>query len=338
MKIGKYKLKQALLPLFTGALLLTLVINGCVGLGTQQLKTLKIGYSQWPGFDVIVYGQEAGFFAKRGLDVKLVPFEISADSTKAVLRGSLDAGFDSLWQPMQLEETKDNPVFLMVTDVSAGSDGIVTQKSIKSVKELKGKKIGCKLGMANELVLLEALKLNNINSEGIEIENILNSTAEKRMKEGTLDGSVTWEPLLSDIAQEIEGNVVFTTKDVDSLVIDGLVTGSKVVSERKEELTQFILAWFDIMHAVETEPEKVFATVAQRLNQNPESLAKDYTGLKKGDIPMQKRMFHTGGRLEEAMKEIAQLLKQNQRFSRKIGEDIKINAQLLNTAIKAWKP
>ncbi len=332
------KLKQTFLPLFLVALLVAVIIHGCVGLEKPKLKTLKIGYSQWPGFDVIVYGQEAGFFAKRGLDVKLVPFEISADSTKAVLRGSLDAGFDSLWQPMQLEKHQDSPVFLMVTDVSAGSDGIVTQKPIKSVKDLKGKKIGCKLRMVNELVLLEALKLDNINSEGIEIENIPNSIAAKRMKEGTLDGSVTWEPLLSNIAKEVEGNIIFTTKDVDSLVIDTLLTRSSYLSEHQQELTQFILAWFDIMDAIEREPEKVFATVAQRLDQNPESFAKDYAGLKKGDIPMQKRMFQTGGRLKEAMQEIVELFQQDQRFTSIISKDIKINAEPLNAAIEAWKP
>ena len=38
-----------------------------------------------------------------------------------------------------------------------------------------------------------------------------------------------------------------------------------------------------------------FIAVAKRLDQSPESFAKDYAGLKKGDILMQKRMFHTGG-------------------------------------------
>ena len=338
MKIAKNQFKQTLLPLFMVAVLLTLVINGCLGSGKQEFKTLKIGYTQWPGYDIALYAQEAGFFAKRGLEVELVPFENMQDSAMALLRGSLDAAFVSLWDAMQVDESKDSPVVTMVFNISAGSDGIVTQKSIKSVKELQGKKIGCKLGTVNELILLEALKLHDIKPENIEIESILNDIARERMKEGSLDGSVIWEPLLSNIAQEIDGNIVFTTKDVDSLVIDTLLTPASFISDRKEELTKFILGWFDVMHAVETEPDKVFATVAKQLNQSPESFASSYAGLKKGDIELQKRMFKTEGGLRSAIKEIAELLKQDRRFSRKIREDIEINSEPITAAIKAWKP
>jgi len=93
------------------------------------------------------------------------------------------------------------------------------------------------------------------------------------------------------------------------------------------------------MNAIEKEPEKVFATVAAQLGQSPESFAQDFAGLKIGTRAMQKRMFRTGGRLEKAKKAIIQLLKENQQFkTRSIREDIEINAEPLNAALRAWKP
>ncbi len=339
MSITNSKLKQIFLSLFTAALLLTFVINGCTGGEKQEIKTFKIGYIQRPGFDVALYAQEAGFFAKRGLEVEFIPFKHLPDASQAVLEGSLDAAFAALSEASQLEQSDESPVVVLVTNISYGSDGIVAQKDIQSVKDLKGKKIGCKLKTVNELTLLEALKLYNLNLKDVEIDNILKEIGVQRMKEGSLDAAVTWEPILSNTAKELEGNVIFTTKDVDSLIIDTLITRSSFLSNGQKELTQFILAWFDVMNAIEKEPEKVFATVAAQLGQSPESFAQDFAGLKIGTRAMQKRMFRTGGRLEKAKKAIIQLLKENQQFkTRSIREDIEINAEPLNAALRAWKP
>ena len=171
----------------------------------------------------------------------------------------------------------------------------------------------------------------------MQIEDISNEAAVERMTKSNLDGAVIWEPLLSDTARNIKGNIVYTTKDVDSLVIDGLASSSSVVANKKAELTQFILAWFDLMQAVETKPSEVFEVVAKQLGQSPESFASDYAGLKKGDIAMNQRMFEPQGRLTQATQQIIQWLREDQRHGRIIREDFEINAEPVNSAIEKWK-
>ena len=156
------------------------------------------------------------------------------------------------------------------------------------------------------------------------------------MQEGLLDAAVVWEPLLSSTAKNIEGNIVYTTKDVDSLVIDGLATRSETLTNKKEELTRFILTWFDLMEAVENQPNEVFEIVSQKLDQSPESFASDYAGLKKGDIAMNQRMFKPQGRLTQAMKQITEMLREDPRHGRTIREDVEINGDPLTSAIEKW--
>ena len=316
----------------------TLLANGCVARQNHELKTLRVGINDWPGYTIAFYAQAAGLFEKRGLEVKLVRFENLQDAARAAIRGSLDATFSTLWDIMQVDPGQDRPVLVMVTNNSYGSDGIVTQSGVQSVKDLRGKKVGAKLGTVNHLILLEALKLKQINPEEVQIEDVSNEIAAQRMKEGSLDGAVVWEPFLSDTAREISGNVPFTTKDVDSLVIDVLASSSSFVASHKAELTQFILAWFDLMHAVETKPDEVFEVVGKQLGQSRESFASDYAGLKKGDIAMNQRMFEPQGRLQEAKEQIIQLLRQDSRHSRIIREDIEIDAEPVTAAIEEWKP
>jgi len=268
--------------------------------------------------------------------VQLIRFENQQDSTRAMLRGTLDATFVSLWDVVQSDSGSDKPAVLMVTNISHGADGIVAQPAIKSVANLRGKRVGAKLGTVNHLILLEALKLHQIKPEEVKIEDISNEIAVDLMQQGRLDAAVIWQPLLGETAQAIKGNIIFTTQEVESLVIDTLVSRSAITPTKKAELKQFIIAWFDIMSAVETKPNVVFQKVAQNLGQKGEAFAKDYAGLKKGDIAMQKQMFKSG-RLPEAIAQMAELLKSDPRAGRMPRQDVKINTEIVTTAINEWK-
>lgn len=320
--------------LFVLALLLSQVLNAC---RVEQHSTLHIGISSWAGFDIVLYAQEAGFFKRRGLDVQLMRFENQQDSSRAVLRGSLDAAFTSLWDVMQTDSRNDKPAVILVTNISYGSDGIVAQPAIKSVKDLPGKRVGAKLGTVNHLILLEALNMYQIKPDEVQIEDISNETAVELMLKGKLDAAVIWQPLLGETAKKILGNVVFTTKELDSLVIDTLVSRTTTVREKQLELTQFALAWFDLMHAVETKPTEVFKVVGQKLGQSGESFRQDYTGLHKGDMAMQARMFKRERRLPEAIAQMAELLKADPRAGRIPRNDVDINTELVSKAMSGWK-
>jgi len=316
-------------------LAVSLIVNAC-SLAPQQLAPLRVGIVSWAGYDIALYAQEAGLFKKHGLDVQLVRFENQQDSTRAMLRGNLDANFASLWDVMQSDSGNDKPAVVIVTNISHGADGIVAQSAIKSVANLRGKRVGAKLGTVNHQILLEALKLHQIKPEEVKIEDISNETAVDLMQQGLLDAAVNWQPLLGETAQAIKGNIIFTTQEVDSLVIDTLVSRSTIIRQKKAELKQFIMAWFDIMSAVETKPNQVFQKVAQNLGQKGEAFAKDYAGLKKGDIAMQQKMF-LSGRLLEAIAQMAELLKSDPRAGRMPRQDVEISTELVTTAINEWK-
>ena len=311
---------------------LTIVLKGC---GSTQLATLKVGINNWPGYAIALYAQQQGLFEQRGLEVKLVNFTNQQDNIRATLRGALDASFVPLWEVMQVDPGNDKPAFILVADVSAGSDGIVAQPEIKSIGELKGKKVGTKLGTVSHLILLEALGSQNIKPNAIEIDNVINATSKHKMKSKELDAAVLWEPTLSETAREIGGNIIFTTKDVESLVIDGLATRSSFVDSHQAELSQFILAWFDALDALERGPEEVFAVIAQELDQSKESFAEDYSGLKPGDRAMNQKMF--AGQLEKSKQKIIELLKEDSRHSRIIRKDVVFDARPLNSALHNGK-
>lgn len=329
--------QTTLAGLFALAFTLTLAMSlpGCSINQTTKLQPLKVGIVAWPGFDVILYAQSEELFKKRGLDVQLVRFENPQDVARAVLRGALDATFTSLWDAMQVDPGNDKPVFLLVTNVSHGADGIVAQPGIESIAALRGKRVGAKLSSVNHLILLEALALHGIPPEEVNIVDISNETASQFMRTGQIDAAVLWEPLLGATAQSMNGNILHTTKDLDSLVLDGLMTRSEVLKAKSAELTAFVSTWFDVMHAVDTTPDKVFAAVGEALEQSSESFASDYAGLKKGDIAMQEQMFQQK-RLKVISQKLIQLLESDPRHGRVPRTDIDFNGEPVMAAMEEW--
>lgn len=330
-------IKSSCFHLFAIALFLTLIPNACSFGQNQSLQPLRIGITSWVGFDIVRYAQPAGIFKQRGLEVELVQFDNQQDSSRAVIRGGLDAAFVSFWDAMQVDPGNAQPVVLMTTNISAGADGIVAKPAIKSVADLRTKQVGAKLGTVNHLILLEALKAHKIKPADVKILDYSNEVAAEKIKTGAIDAAVLWEPMLGETAKKIKGNVIHTTKQLDSLVIDILMSSDSTVKAKKAELKQFLLAWFDVMQAVETQPKQVFDTVAQKLGQSGESFAADYTGLKKGDMTLNRRMFAADSRLNSAKTEIVQMLQADPRHGRIIRQDVEINTALVNEAIAGWK-
>lgn len=336
MKLLRLRMRSLLLWLLVGLLVCVVGLHGCTEEGPPPRQSLRVGLNNWPGYAIALYAQDAGLFKKRGLNVDLVRFNNQQDNIRASIRGSLDASFVPLWEAMQVDPGNDRPAYLMVVDISSGSDGIVARSGLTSVKDLRGKTVGAKLGTVSHLILLEALKSHQMKPQDVILEDLSNDTAIQRLKAGTIDAAVVWEPALSQTATAIKGKVIFTTRDVDSLVIDGLATRASFAATHQAELTQFILAWFDTIQAVETNPIAVFDVVAKRLGQSRDAVMRDYSGLKQGDIELNRRMFE--GRLQEAKRQIVQLLREDSRHARVIREDIEINDRPVTAAINSWKP
>ncbi len=324
------------LAIFFLAACLAIALKACSLNNEPTLKTFKVGLNSWPGYQVALYAQESGIFRKHGLDVEFVRFLNQQDNIRATMNGAQDASFVPLSEVMQVDSSEEKPVFVMVVDISAGSDGIAARPEINSVKDLKGKKVSAKLSTVSHLVLLEALQSNQMNPQDVDIVDVINERGIKLLKEGAISASTLWEPAMVKTAKEVNGKVIFTTADVDSLVIDGFATRTSLINTKQDELVDFIESWFEVMQAIDTKPQEVFASVAKQLKMTPEAFAEDYQGLKKGDLAMNRRMFE-GKRLQDAYQQTLKLLASDPRHGRSLREDLEINSAIITKASKNWK-
>src|SRR4028118_51443 len=116
---------------------------------------ITIGCSDWPGWVAWDIADQQGFFKKRGVNVKLVWFPVYTDSLNALAAGQVDANGQTWSDTMGPLAKGMDLKAVLVNDNSFGNDALIAQPGIKSVKELKGKKVATELGTVDHFLLLK---------------------------------------------------------------------------------------------------------------------------------------------------------------------------------------
>lgn len=107
--------------------------------------TLVVGKAAATADSIIAVnvGDKMGFFKKHGIDVKLIDFTGGGKMTQAMVAGSIDIGVGAGIEMSHI--TKGAPMMAVCENTTTFpflSIGIPWDSPIKSVKELKGKKVG----------------------------------------------------------------------------------------------------------------------------------------------------------------------------------------------------
>ena len=120
-----------------------------------KVGTLKLIHAITPHF----YQQ----FAPPGYKIEVVPFESPTDGKNAVVTGTVDFGTFGIAAAM-LGAAAGEPVVIFAPQCNGGMAIVAGAKSdIKSVKDLKGRKVAIWPGSTQEVVILERLKAEGMS-------------------------------------------------------------------------------------------------------------------------------------------------------------------------------
>ena len=219
-------------------------VNGVTtAAATVSDKPFRVAFNQWIGFTGVMLAREKGYFKDAGLNVEWKEFPGPADGVPPLISGQIEAALTTADTPILLSrDANSNPlVDVYAIDNSRGADGIVAQKGIASVADLKGKTIAATKGQINEFLLLKALDKNGLKPTDVTITNMDADTGGAAVLAHKVPAAVTWEPWLSK-ATASGGNIIFSSKEVPDLILDVATVGQKVAGERPADVKAFVAA------------------------------------------------------------------------------------------------
>lgn len=156
-----------------------------------QDKVLKVGTLK------LIHGISAYFyekFAPPGYTVEVIPFESPTDGKNAVLTGTVDTCIHGI-AAFLLGAAAGEPV-VIVANANNGGMAVMAglNTDIKTIKDLKGKKVAIWPGSTQEAVILERLRMEGMSIKDIQPIRLQFSDHAAALARGDVDAYVGAEP------------------------------------------------------------------------------------------------------------------------------------------------
>src|SRR5437016_7998227 len=141
----------------TALLFAILFTQGCKSDKPSESKisapAYRIGLGPWVGFGPFYLAKEKGFFDEQGVKVELIVLTGLAERNSALKSGRIDGlaapvDYFVLSAGNNLETS-----IVMAVDESSGGDGIVANKSIQKIEDLRGKRVAFQRGLPSEFFI-----------------------------------------------------------------------------------------------------------------------------------------------------------------------------------------
>ncbi|MFE1746765.1 ABC transporter substrate-binding protein [Coleofasciculus sp. H7-2] len=263
-----------LVSLFLLSIVLIAACNSTTTVTSQkETQPLIVGYNLWPGLFPIAIASEKEFFSAQGVKVKPVYIQNYLESVSEFSAGKYDGVAITMGSLMSMIEKNPDVQIAMATDESAGSDSIVVRPDIKNVADLKGKRLGVRLG-DGELFVIEMLQKHGLTTDNVTLVNVEGEAVPAGFKSGDIQAGHTWEPYLSEVTKS-GGRVLFTSKDTPGLISTVIVFRTSVVRDRPKDIQAFIRAWFQAQDYWQANPEESKALIAKTLSIKPEEVSNE---------------------------------------------------------------
>ncbi|MBD1902242.1 ABC transporter substrate-binding protein [Trichocoleus sp. DQ-A3] len=261
--------------LFLLSLFLVTACNGRTFITSKpELPPLRIAYNLWPGYFPMEIASEQGFFAEQGVEVEPVYSENYLGVVSDFSAGKYDGIIVTLGGVMSIIGKNPDIHIVLETDQSAGADTVVVQRDIKSVVDLKGKRLGVKLGDYGELFVVKMLESNGLTTDDVTLVDIEGEAIPAHIKSGDIQAGQTWYPYTLE-AVKAGAQVLFTSKQTPRLIPNVILFRSNVIRDRPGQIKAFVRAWFQAQDYWKANPEASKSLIAKRLKIKPESVSTD---------------------------------------------------------------
>jgi NitT/TauT family transport system substrate-binding protein len=235
--------------------------------------SIKLGFSAWPGWFPWQVAEEKGLFDKAGLKVDLTWFEGYLESLNAFAGGKLDANTQTLNDTISSVAGGSEQVIVLVNDNSTGNDQIIVGPEIKTVADLKGKKVAAEQGTVDHYLLLLGLQKAGMSPADIEFQPLETGAAAAAFASGRLDGVGVFAPFTTSALEREGSHALFTSADFPGAIPDHLVVSKTLVDDRPEDVQKLIDVWYETLAWIEANPDEAVAIMAKRAGVTPEEYA-----------------------------------------------------------------
>ncbi|MBO8191771.1 aliphatic sulfonate ABC transporter substrate-binding protein [Streptomyces oryzae] len=227
------------LPALFSVTLLTLAMNACSTSASRDDNTVNFGYiDDYNGASLLAIAQQQGLWKKQGLTAKVKVFNNGPVQIQALGSGDLDYGYigpGAMWLPAS------GKAKVISVNTFTYADRVIGQPGIKTMKDLKGKRVGVPEGTSGDMILNIALEKAGMTTKDIQKVAMDPSTVVSSFTSGKIDGAGIFYPSIDTIKKKVpKMEEVASTKDTGDTFPTAFVAGNKVPEKKNTKVIKVL--------------------------------------------------------------------------------------------------
>lgn len=205
-------------------------------------KPFRIAFNTWVGYSPLVLAKEKGFLREQGLDAEISILEGIGEKNSALIRGEIDGVGHTADSAVTSAASGVDGQIVFVFDRSLGADGILAKNSIKTIQDLRGRRVALEPGFTGHFFFLYLLEEAGLKPTDVRVVPMDTGSAGSAFVAGTVEAAVTWEPWIGKARQLPGSHVLVTSADKPGVIIDVLYMNRSVIENRREDVRKLVLA------------------------------------------------------------------------------------------------
>lgn len=278
--------RRAFLALLTAACLPAFVFQGCGNNGAP----LTLGVHSWPGYEPLLLARHFNWLPAQ---IRLQENLNASQSINSLKAGTIDGACLTLDEVLKLRAEGVPMTIVLVLDISAGADKVIVRQDIRTLSDLKGKRIAFEyaaLGalMFYELIQAAGLKKNDVTT--IELSPDMQLLAWER---GEIDAAITYPPSSTRI-ENMGGKAIFDSRQTQTRIMDVLAIRSDRLSEKRATVKSLMAGHLRAIDHLRQNSEDAMRRIAAWRHLSYEATMRSFSSITLPGLDANRKMLAPG--------------------------------------------
>lgn len=233
-----------------------------------QGSPIRFGFQNTSWGSIGMVAEAEDIFRRNGVNVSVNRFDSGKAVRDAMIANRIDIGVLGT-TPLIVGVAKGDVAPVAMAMYAGRTNSIIVAKNsgIKSIKDLKGKKIGSQVGSAtNNVFVTKVLPKYGLTEKDVQIINTKFGNHVAALAGGSVDAFAGVEPFPSVAVTEGLGISIIDYQDFDIVPV-WLGINTPILESRKKDVLGFLKAWVATIDILNKSPEKAAKIVQENFTK-----------------------------------------------------------------------
>lgn len=290
------------------------LVAGLPSMAWANTQTVRYGGSAWLGHYPAYLAMEEGYLTQEGIKQEWESFGTSSSRMTAVMSGGVDIACTGIVSALALMARGARQFSIIAIPETFGRvEGLIGRENVKSLDDLKGKKVGVTFASSAHLLVLDILDQVGLTEKDVTVLNVPAPELPAAMQAGQIDVAAAWTPQFDHILRQ-PGATLLADDTAFSLYNSHQVTpGPDVLVVRRafadshpDTVKAYLRAYFKACEFLRDQPDEAAKKLLSLTNINLEDQQAAVKGADWFDASQQPELLN--GPFIDGLQELAEML------------------------------